>query len=195
MSPAFWSLIQGASSTPLAWSGVLLRSSFDKENLPSHLLTSCRMDHGKIKSHHPENAMANQSVQVFAWIATCAQVAFLEGTVIQGLIVLNDATYVPERWHGALLAWAVLALPLFCNIFARKILPPLEIIAGIGHFVFLVAIVTTLCVLSPRSSADFVFTQTITGLSGWRSSGIQWCVGLLSAAFPLGCASNSHSLN
>jgi choline transport protein len=122
-------------------------------------------------------------------MATCAQVAFLEGTVIQGLIILNDVTYIPQRWHGTLLTWAVIALPLFCNIFARRVLPPLEIIGGIGHFVFFIAIVTTLCVLSPHSSADFVFTQTITGLSGWSSPGIQWCIGLLSAAFPLGCKS------
>jgi hypothetical protein len=60
------------------------------------------MDHGKIKLQHPENAVANQIAQVLAWIATCVQVAFLEGTVIQGLIVLNDATYIPERWHGTL---------------------------------------------------------------------------------------------
>jgi choline transport protein len=127
--------------------------------------------------------------KVFAWIATCAQVAFLEGTILQGLIVLNDETYIYKRWHGTLLAWTVLALPLFCNIFARRILPTLEIIGGIGHFVFFLAIVCTLCILSPRSSAEFVFTETTTGLSGWSSPGVQWCIGLLSAAFPLGCAS------
>ena len=113
----------------------------------------------------------------------------MEGTILQGLIVLNDETYIYERWHGTLLAWAVLALPLFCNIFARRILPTLEIIGGIGHFVFFLAIVCTLCILSPRSSAEFVFTETTTGLSGWSSPGVQWCIGLLSAAFPLGCAS------
>lgn len=125
-------------------------------------------------------------------MATCAQVAFLEGTIIQGLIVQNyPTTYIPQLWHGTLLSWAVLALPLICNIFARRILPPLEIIGGIGHFVFLIAIVTTLAVMAPRSTADFVFTTTITGFSGWKSSGVQWCVGLLSAAFPLGCTFKS----
>jgi choline transport protein len=136
----------------------------------------------------PESTITYQSTQVFAWMATCAQVAFLEGTIIQGLIIQNNPTYVPERWHGTLLTWAVIALPVFCNIFARRILPTLEIIGVIGHFVFFIALVTTLCVLSPRGTADFVFTTTITGLSGWKSSGIQWCIGLLSAAFPLGCA-------
>jgi len=124
-------------------------------------------------------------------MATCAQVAFLEGTVIQGLIIQNNPNYVPHRWHGTLLAWAVIALPLLCNIWARRILPPLEIIGGIGHFVFLIAIITTLCVLAPRSSADFVFRTTVTGISGWGNSGVQWCIGLLSAAFPLGCKSKN----
>jgi choline transport protein len=85
--------------------------------------------------------------------------------------------------------WAILLLPIFCNIFARKILPPLEVIGGIGHLVFFIVIITTLAVLSPRSTADFVFRETITGESGWGSPGVQWCIGLLSAAFPLGCKS------
>lgn len=35
-------------------------------------------------------------ITVFAWMALCAQVCFLEGTVIQGLIALNNPdTYIP----------------------------------------------------------------------------------------------------
>lgn len=120
-------------------------------------------------------------------MATCAQVAFLEGGIVQGLIVFNKPGYTPELWHGTLLAWAILALPLFCNIFARRILPPLEIIGGLGHIVFFIVFITTLCVTARRSTAEFVFTETITGLSGWKNSGVQWCIGLLSGAFPLGC--------
>lgn len=134
-----------------------------------------------------EDAIATHIVQVFAWIATCSQIVFLEGTIIQGLIILDDSTYIYRRWHGTLLAWAALVVPVLCNIFARRILPTLEIIGGIGHVVFFIAIVATLAVLSPRSSADFVFRTTVTGLSGWKSPGIQWCIGLLTAAFSLAC--------
>jgi choline transport protein len=81
----------------------------------------------------------------------------------------------------------VLVLPLLCNLFARKILPALEIVGALGHIIFFFVIIITLAVLSPRSSASFVFTSSITGLSGWSSPGIQWCIGLLSSAFPLGC--------
>jgi amino acid transporter len=102
------------------------------------------------------------------------------------LIVFNDETYVPKRWHGTLLAWAVLAIPVVCNVYARRALAPVEVIGGVTHILFLIIFVVTLAVMAPRSTASFVFTQTITGLSGWSNRGIQWNVGLLSAVFPLG---------
>ncbi|KIW98464.1 uncharacterized protein Z519_00125 [Cladophialophora bantiana CBS 173.52] len=124
-------------------------------------------------------------ITVFAWIAVCAQVCFLEGTILQGLIILNDDTYVPKLWHGTLLAWAILAFPLICNIFARRVLAQLEVLGGILHIVLFIVFVAVLASLSPRSSADFVFTDTVTNLSGYPSSGVSWCIGLLSGAFPL----------
>ena len=111
--------------------------------------------------------------------------AFLLGTQIQGLIIFNNPDYVPHQWHGTLLGWAVLAIPVVCNIISTKILEPLEIIGGIANIVFFVVIVLTLAILSPRSPASFVFETTITGLSGWDSTGVQWCIGLLPAAFAL----------
>jgi choline transport protein len=118
-------------------------------------------------------------------MAVCAQVCYLEGTIIQGLIILNKESYIPQKYHGTLLAWAILALPLFCNIFARRVLAPLEVMGGMLHIALFVVFIVVLVVLSPRSSADFVFATTITGQSGWQNSGVEWCVGLLSGAFPL----------
>jgi choline transport protein len=133
-------------------------------------------------------------------MAVCAQVCYLEGTIIQGLIILNDDGYIPQKYHGTLLAWAILALPLFCNIFARRVLAPLEVMGGILHIALFVVFIVVLVVFSPRSSADFVFATTITGQSGWSNSGVEWCVGLLSGAFPLAgksqlpCLPNKASL-
>jgi choline transport protein len=107
------------------------------------------------------------------------------GTMIQGLIILNHDDYVPERWHGTLLTWACIFIPLLINIFARRALPPFEIIGGIAHIVFFVIVVVVLLVLSPRNSAEFVFTQSVSDLSGWTNPGVGWCLGLLSATFPL----------
>ena len=118
-------------------------------------------------------------------MAVCAQVCYLEGTIIQGLIILNKDNYIPQKYQGTLLAWAILALPLFCNIFARKILAPLEVMGGILHVALFLVFIIVLVVLSPRSSAEFVFGTTVTGQSGWQNPGVEWCVGLLSSAFPL----------
>lgn len=44
-------------------------------------------------------------VTVFAWMAACTSICFITATQIQGLIILNDSSYVFERWHGTLLSW------------------------------------------------------------------------------------------
>src|SRR5438067_12589059 len=75
---------------------------------------------------------------------------------------------------------------------ARRALAPLEIIGGVTHILFWVLFIVTLAVMAPRSTASFVFTQTLTGLSGGSSVGIQWNIGLLSAVFPLGGGFSSH---
>jgi choline transport protein len=75
--------------------------------------------------------------------------------------------------------------PQFFNVFARRTLSAIEYIGAftlIGFFIIWIAVLTC---LAPNSSASFVFTETITGLSVWSSTPIQWNIGLLSAVFPL----------
>ena len=119
-------------------------------------------------------------------MAVCTQVTFLEGTIIQGLIILNNDTYIPQRWHGTLFSYAILPIPLFCNIFARRVLQPLELVGGALHIGLFIAFIAVLVATTPTySTSHFVFDTTFTGISGYSSPGIQWCIGLLSGAFPL----------
>ena len=76
--------------------------------------------------------------------------------------------------------WAFLSIPVLCNIYARKVLKVIEIAGGILYVVFFIVIIVTLVVMSPRSTAKFVFTESFFGISGWQSEGVQWCIGLLS---------------
>jgi hypothetical protein len=57
--------------------------------------------------------------------------------LVQALIVINDATYTPERWQGTLLTWvAVIAVASF-NIFCAKHLPLAEgIFCSVHIFAF-----------------------------------------------------------
>lgn len=98
----------------------------------------------------------------------------------------NEDEYEYARWHGTLLAWALFAVPVGVNVFARRVLPGLEIVGGVTHAVFFVVWIVVLVSLAPKSEAQSVFETNSFGLSGWDNEGVQWCVGLLSAVFPLG---------
>lgn len=52
---------------------------------------------------------------VLGWQVGCTSGAYLVGTQIQGLIVLNNPDYVYERWHGTLLTMAVSAAAILFN--------------------------------------------------------------------------------
>lgn len=123
-------------------------------------------------------------ITVLGWQALTASAAFLGGTLIQGLLVLNYPDYVFQRWHGTLLYWAILLIALFFNTVAIKALPLVENMVLVFHVTMFFAILIPLVVLSPHGSAEYVFT-TFENNSGWSSDGVAWCLGLLSATYVL----------
>ncbi|KAJ4017450.1 hypothetical protein NW761_015003 [Fusarium oxysporum] len=62
------------------------------------------------------------------WQTSCASSAFITGTHIQGLIVLNNPDYVPEPWHCTLLTIAIAAFSVLFNIHLARKLPLVEAI-------------------------------------------------------------------
>ena len=105
---------------------------------------------------------------------------FVSASAVQGLIIFNVEDYEPKRWHATLLMWAYLCIPVLCNVFARKALQAIEIMGGVLHVVFFIVSIVTLVCTAERSTAEFVFTESFFGQSGWDSKGVQWCIGLLS---------------
>ncbi|KAK8069444.1 amino acid transporter [Apiospora phragmitis] len=133
------------------------------------------------------------------WISLGAQIifttsaCFAAGLQLQALIIMNNPSYVPERWHAMLLVWAVLAYSAAVNIWGPKLLPHLNLASGVIHIAGFVAIVVILGVMSNKASAAFVFVEA-TNSSGWESDGVSWLVGLISAIYPfLGYVKPSHS--
>ncbi|OCK91861.1 putative amino acid permease [Cenococcum geophilum 1.58] len=117
----------------------------------------------------------------FAWISISASTAYVCGAMTQGLIGLNNPTYVPKLWHITLLMWAYLALNVILNVYGRRLLVTVEMFGGFIHLAFFVATVVTLAVMGPKSSASFVFTESFFGQSGWSNKTVQWCLGLLTS--------------
>ena len=95
---------------------------------------------------------------VLGWQTGSLSSCFLAATEIQGLVVLNVESYVYERWHGTLMAIAmVLFIALFNTVLAKH-LPLVEGLMLFLHIAGFFAIVVPLWTLGPRSSSHDVWT-------------------------------------
>ncbi|CZR57703.1 related to amino acid transporters [Phialocephala subalpina] len=121
---------------------------------------------------------------VLGWQTGLASLAFLAGTMIQGLLVLDNPDYVFKNWHGTLLVIAITAFCIIFNTFLAKKLPMVEGMVLIIHLLGFFAVLVPLWVLAPRSSPKEVFTDFMN-LGGWSSKGLAFMVGLLSPVYTL----------
>ncbi|KAM5359000.1 hypothetical protein ACJZ2D_014825 [Fusarium nematophilum] len=112
-----------------------------------------------------------------------ASAPYGSGNLIQGLIILNNPDYAPERWHGTLIYIFVLVIAFILNIWGSRILPMLENLIMVLHILFFFAMLLAVAIIPPsRHSSEFVFTF-FQNNSGWESDGIAWCLGLLTSAY------------
>ncbi|KAL9102558.1 MAG: hypothetical protein Q9163_002308 [Psora crenata] len=121
-------------------------------------------------------------VTVISWQAALASSAFLGGTMIQGLLVLNYEGYQFERWHGTLLFYAIIGFSLFINTYLARLLPKIEAMVLVIHVVGFVCILIPLVYLAPHSSAKEVFTTFSNG-GDWSTDGLSFFVGLSTSMF------------
>lgn len=94
---------------------------------------------------------------------------FLAATEIQGLVVLNNPTYVYERWHGTLMTIAVILFVAIFNTFLAKHLPLVEGLVLCLHIGGFIAIIVPLWALGPRGNSHDIWTVFEDG-GGWGSS-------------------------
>ncbi|PYH87820.1 GABA permease [Aspergillus ellipticus CBS 707.79] len=123
-------------------------------------------------------------VTVFSWGALVCISPYFIGTEIEGLAVLSHPDYDAKRWEGTLLMWAVLIIPIIINVFARRILPLIEVAVGIMHVVFLPVTIAVVVILAPRNPNAFVWDNFVSGPSGWQNPGVVYSVGLLGVISP-----------
>ena len=125
-------------------------------------------------------------MSTLAWQAGAASGSFLTGTIIQGLLTVNDPNYTPTNWQGTLLVFAMVLLLFIANIWGAEILP--YIITGVlgVHIIGWLVIIITLWVLGPKQSASVVFSQFSNG-GGWSTIGLSLMVGQITAIFATTC--------
>lgn len=118
---------------------------------------------------------------VITWQAIVAASAYVAGTMIQGLLVLNYPSYDFQRWHGTLLFYAVLGFALLLNTFFGWLLPQVETLMLLFHILGFFAVLIPLVSLAPHQSASEVFTR-FQNLGGWSTDGLSFFVGIITCA-------------
>ncbi|KAG7004718.1 hypothetical protein G7Y79_00024g056680 [Physcia stellaris] len=114
------------------------------------------------------------------WQGAVVGLSFMVGTIIQGLLTLNNPNYVPQPWHGTLLVIAVVAFAIIFNTSLAKKLPLVEGIILLMHVAGVFAIVIPLLVLSPRNDARTALLHFDNG-GNWPTMGVAFMVGLLTS--------------
>lgn len=80
-------------------------------------------------------------------MAILAGSGYVCGTQIEAVMQLNNADYVPQRWHGTLLFWATVLVAVFINTILGRLLPAIEIVMLIVHVLGFFAILIPLVVV------------------------------------------------
>jgi choline transport protein len=119
---------------------------------------------------------------VLGWQVGNTAIGYLCGTIIQGLVTLNNPSYEAQPWHATLIIFAVLTFCFVFNAFLASKLPLLEGIVVVIHICGFFAILIVLWVLADTTSASEVFTTFNNG-GGWGTQGASCLVGILSPVF------------
>ncbi len=102
--------------------------------------------------------------------------------MIQGLIVLNNPTYVPRRWEATLLFYAVILVSLFFNTIMVKFLPKIESLILVIHIGGFFGVLIPLVYTAPHGSASEVFGQ-FENAGGWSTQGLSFFVGIVTGVY------------
>jgi choline transport protein len=104
--------------------------------------------------------------------------------MIQGVAVLNNPEYAPQRWHATLMMIAVSGLATLMNTFGKKFLPLWETLAGAFHVLFFFIILIALNASGQKAHNADVW-GTFINAGGWPNDGVSFCLGFVTPAFAL----------
>ena len=122
---------------------------------------------------------------MLAWQVNIASGAYLVAIQIQGLLLINDPSYVFERWHGTLLIIGITTLTMLFNTFFAKKLPLIEGVTLLVHVCGFFAIIIPLWTLAPeKTPARVVFTE-FQNNGGWPNLGLSCLVGITGPVYTL----------
>jgi choline transport protein len=125
----------------------------------------------------------NNRQSVIAWQAVTASSAYLTATSLQGLIINSQPSYVPSRWHGTIIVFAVIIFAVFFTTYLSKLLPHVETSILFLHITLFIIVLTVVTVMSPtKGKSEDVWSLFLNG-GGYESKGVSFFVGLITPLF------------
>ena len=121
-------------------------------------------------------------MSTLSWQAGTASGSFLTGTIIQGLIYVNNPSYSGTAWQGTLLVFAMVLFIYVCNIWGAKGLPMIQNLLLLVHIFGFLVVIIVLWVLAPHRTSKAVFSEFYNG-GGWSTMGLSLMVGQISAIY------------
>ncbi|PYI05166.1 GABA transporter [Aspergillus sclerotiicarbonarius CBS 121057] len=119
---------------------------------------------------------------VIGWLGAFASTCYLSASQIQGLVVLNDASYTPQPYQTLLLFWAIVAFAVFVNVVTSTMLPKFEGLVLILHVFGFFAIVIPMVYLGDHNPASVVFGE-FANEGGFPTQGLAFMVGMIGNMF------------
>lgn len=130
-------------------------------------------------------------MSTLSWQAGVASGSFLIGTVIQGLITINNPSYEAKPWQGTLLIFAVTLIVFNLNIWGARALPMFQNLLLVLHVFGFTAIIVFLWVVGRVQPASAVFTL-FENRGGWHSMGLSLMIGQINAIYVAICGVPQH---
>lgn len=119
-----------------------------------------------------------------AWQAIAITTSYSVATLIQGLVVLAEPSYVPLQWHTVLIMWAAAVFSVLINSTTGRILAKVEGFVLILHLTGFFGVLVPMIYFAPHNTPAAVFT-TFTNNGEWSSQALAFLVGLPTVASTL----------
>ncbi|KAI9728792.1 MAG: hypothetical protein M1834_007178 [Cirrosporium novae-zelandiae] len=126
-------------------------------------------------------------MSTLSWQAGSASGPYLTGTIIQGLISVNDPSYNPTDWQGTLFIFSMVIIIYIANIWLSDSLPVIQNVLMMVHIFDFCAVIIVLWVMSPTVTAKAVFVTFYNG-GGWSSMAVALMIGQISAIYGSLCS-------
>lgn len=111
-----------------------------------------------------------------AWQSLALSVGYIIATVLQGIVVLANPSYIPLPWHTVLINWAASLFAVIINSTTGQILAKFEGLILILHIAGLFGVLIPMVYFSPHNPPSVVFMSFISE-GGWATQGLSFFVG------------------